>query len=153
MLAGRCPHPCNECIKKQIRKVMAELSQRYPREFQEMMGQLRRLKGWADYVIENVNNSIRNKGFDYGKYKFSLLLSRLFWDVNKSERMSQAISNIPHNKLGLRRILRGLTTFSVKAMVRPVKGLVVKIKLCHKLKWCGVWSTKYKANYKNKKRK
>jgi len=45
VLAGRCPHPCNECIKKQIRKVMAELSQRYPREFQEMMGQLRRLKG------------------------------------------------------------------------------------------------------------
>merc|ERR1712157_600980 len=33
VLAGRCPHPCNECIKKQIRKVMAELSQRYPREF------------------------------------------------------------------------------------------------------------------------
>ena len=47
--------------------------------------------------------------------------------MNKSERMSQAISNIPHNKLGLRRILRGLTTFSVKAMVRSVKGLVVKI--------------------------
>lgn len=45
VLAGRCPHPCNECIKKQIRKVMAQLSQRYPREFQEMMGQLRRLKG------------------------------------------------------------------------------------------------------------
>jgi len=45
VLAGRCPHPCNECIKKQIRKVMAELSQRYPREFQEMMGQFRRLKG------------------------------------------------------------------------------------------------------------
>jgi len=45
VLAGRCPHPCNECIKKQIRKVMAELSQTYPREFQEMMGQFRRLKG------------------------------------------------------------------------------------------------------------
>jgi len=45
VVAGRCPHPCNECIKKQIRKVMAELSQRYPREFQEMMGQFRRLKG------------------------------------------------------------------------------------------------------------
>jgi len=45
VLAGRCPHPCNECIKKQIRKVMAKLSQSYPREFQEMMGQLRRLKG------------------------------------------------------------------------------------------------------------
>ena len=41
VLAGRCPHPCDECTKKQIRKVMTELSQRFPREFQEMMTRLR----------------------------------------------------------------------------------------------------------------
>merc|ERR1711881_74545 len=33
VLAGRCPPPCNECTRKQIRKVMTELSQRYPGRF------------------------------------------------------------------------------------------------------------------------
>lgn len=42
VLAGRCPAPCNPCIKKQIRKVMSQLSQKYPRRFQEMMADLRR---------------------------------------------------------------------------------------------------------------
>jgi len=42
VLAGRCPAPCNPCIKNQIRKVMSQLSQRYPREFQQMMAQLSR---------------------------------------------------------------------------------------------------------------
>merc|ERR1712115_115020 len=41
VLAGRCPPPCNECTRKQIRKVMTELSQRYPGRFQEMIGKLR----------------------------------------------------------------------------------------------------------------
>merc|ERR1712165_92358 len=40
VLAGRCPRPCNECTKTQIKRVMAELSQRFPRRFQEMMRQL-----------------------------------------------------------------------------------------------------------------
>lgn len=42
VLAGRCPAPCNPCIKNQIRKVMSKLSQTYPREFQQMMQQFRR---------------------------------------------------------------------------------------------------------------
>jgi len=41
VLAGRCPPPCTECTRKQIRRVMTELSQKFPREFQEMMGKLR----------------------------------------------------------------------------------------------------------------
>jgi len=41
VLAGRCPRPCNECTRTQIKKVMAELSQRYPREFQEMINKRR----------------------------------------------------------------------------------------------------------------
>lgn len=42
VLAGRCPAPCNPCIKDQIRKVMSQLSQKYPREFQQMMASLTR---------------------------------------------------------------------------------------------------------------
>jgi len=42
VLAGRCPAPCNPCIKNQIRKVMSQLSQKYPREFQTMMQRLGR---------------------------------------------------------------------------------------------------------------
>merc|ERR1719195_1793029 len=42
VLAGRCPAPCNPCIKDQIRKVMSQLSQKYPREFQQMMASLSR---------------------------------------------------------------------------------------------------------------
>ena len=38
---------------------------------------------------------------------------KAFVKVNNSERVFQAIGNIPYNLLGLRRILRGLTTFSV----------------------------------------
>jgi len=41
VLAGRCPPPCDECTQKQIRRVMTELSQRFPREFQEMMIKIR----------------------------------------------------------------------------------------------------------------
>jgi len=41
VLAGRCPPPCTECTRKQIRRVMTELSQKFPRKFQEMMGKLR----------------------------------------------------------------------------------------------------------------
>jgi len=42
VIAGRCPPPCNPCIKSQIRKVMSQLSQKYPREFQQMMQTLSR---------------------------------------------------------------------------------------------------------------
>jgi len=45
VLAGRCPRPCNECTKTQIKRVMAELSQRFPRRFQEMMRQLAPQRG------------------------------------------------------------------------------------------------------------
>merc|ERR1712128_240404 len=41
VLAGRCPYPCDECTKKQIRRVMTELSQKFPGEFREMMTRLR----------------------------------------------------------------------------------------------------------------
>jgi len=41
VLAGRCPPPCTECTRKQIRRVMTELSQKFPGQFQEMMGKLR----------------------------------------------------------------------------------------------------------------
>jgi len=41
VLAGRCPPPCDECTQKQIRRVMAELSQRFPTEFQQMMRKIR----------------------------------------------------------------------------------------------------------------
>jgi len=41
VLAGRCPRPCNECTRKQIRRVMGELSQKFPGEFQEMLSRLR----------------------------------------------------------------------------------------------------------------
>jgi len=37
VLAGRCPKPCNECTKTQIKRVMAQLSQEYPDEFREML--------------------------------------------------------------------------------------------------------------------
>ena len=40
VLAGRCPPPCNRCTREQIQKVMSQLSQRFPREFQEMMANL-----------------------------------------------------------------------------------------------------------------
>ena len=42
VLAGRCPRPCNECTRAQIQKVMTELSQKFPREFQEMINKGRR---------------------------------------------------------------------------------------------------------------
>jgi len=45
VLAGRCPRPCNECTKTQIKRVMAQLSQRFPRRFQEMMRQLAPKRG------------------------------------------------------------------------------------------------------------
>merc|ERR1712127_17193 len=45
VLAGRCPRPCNECTRSQIKRVMAELSQKFPREFQEMIQVLGRRPG------------------------------------------------------------------------------------------------------------
>jgi len=41
VLANRCPPPCDKCTQKQIRRVMSEVSQRFPTEFQEMMRNLR----------------------------------------------------------------------------------------------------------------
>lgn len=37
VLAGRCPKPCNECTKIMIKKVMAELQNKYPIAFQELL--------------------------------------------------------------------------------------------------------------------
>ena len=51
VLAGRCPRPCNECTKTQIKRVMAELSQRFPRRFQEMMRQLAPQRGWPALLV------------------------------------------------------------------------------------------------------
>jgi hypothetical protein len=45
VLAGRCPPPCDACTKEQIKKVMAELSQRFPNEFNEMIQKLARKPG------------------------------------------------------------------------------------------------------------
>jgi len=37
VLAGRCPRPCNQCTQNMIRRVMTQLSQKYPKEFNEMI--------------------------------------------------------------------------------------------------------------------
>ena len=60
VLAGRCPRPCNECTKTQIKRVMAELSQRFPRRFQEMMRQLAPQRGWPALLVLYSNILITN---------------------------------------------------------------------------------------------
>ena len=37
VLKGHCPHPCNICTRRQIKRVMAEVSRRFPRRFSEML--------------------------------------------------------------------------------------------------------------------
>lgn len=37
IIRGGCPRPCDECKKKQIQKVMATLSTKYPKQFQIML--------------------------------------------------------------------------------------------------------------------
>jgi len=37
VIRGGCHHPCDPCKKKQIQKVMAVLSRKYPRQFQKML--------------------------------------------------------------------------------------------------------------------
>ena len=37
VLKGHCPNPCNVCTKRQIKRVMAEVSRRFPRKFSEML--------------------------------------------------------------------------------------------------------------------
>jgi len=37
IIRGGCPPPCDECKKKQIQKVMATLSRKYPKQFQDML--------------------------------------------------------------------------------------------------------------------
>jgi len=40
ILRDRCPPPCNECNKKQFRKIMSTLARKYPRELQQIMKSL-----------------------------------------------------------------------------------------------------------------
>ena len=37
VLKGHCPHPCNICTRRQIKRVMAEVQRRFPRQFSEML--------------------------------------------------------------------------------------------------------------------
>jgi len=37
IIRGQCPPPCDPCKKKQIKKVMATLSSKYPKQFQTMI--------------------------------------------------------------------------------------------------------------------
>merc|ERR1712007_187139 len=39
VLRGRCPPPCDKCMKKQIQKAMSVISRKYPREWTEMLKQ------------------------------------------------------------------------------------------------------------------
>lgn len=39
ILRGGCPPPCDPCKKKQIQKVMATLSRKYPKQFQKLIQQ------------------------------------------------------------------------------------------------------------------
>ena len=37
VLKGHCPHPCNMCTRRQIKRVMAEVQRRFPSQFSEML--------------------------------------------------------------------------------------------------------------------
>jgi len=37
IMRGRCPPPCNSCMKKQIQKMMAIISRKYPREWSQII--------------------------------------------------------------------------------------------------------------------
>ena len=37
VLKGHCPRPCNICTRRQIKRVMAMVQRKYPREFSEML--------------------------------------------------------------------------------------------------------------------
>ena len=37
VLKGHCPHPCNICTRRQIKRVMAEVQRRFPGQFSEML--------------------------------------------------------------------------------------------------------------------
>ena len=37
VLKGNCPNPCNVCTRRQIKRVMAEVQRRFPRQFSEML--------------------------------------------------------------------------------------------------------------------
>ena len=37
IIRGGCPPPCDQCKKKQIQKVMATFSAKYPKQFQLML--------------------------------------------------------------------------------------------------------------------
>ncbi|XP_023334809.1 uncharacterized protein LOC111706224 [Eurytemora carolleeae] len=39
IVRGGCPRPCDPCIKKQIQKVMATFSRKYPKQFQQILTQ------------------------------------------------------------------------------------------------------------------
>ena len=51
-MRGICPHPCDECKKGKIQKVMSTIARKYPKQWNEMVREFGRRMGELVLVDE-----------------------------------------------------------------------------------------------------